>query len=144
MAWITLTETDVLSSLPESERDLYVNFEDGDEDTLAEILEDTVAMVRSKVKACDENIPDPDETTIPKECRQAALAIVRFELMARIDAEDAGESLRVKAYDKAIRFLDSVAACGASISPGASTTKTSVQVISSQTRITGRDKLSGL
>lgn len=145
MSWSTPTAADVLASLPEDERDLYAGLGDDDEDTLAQILADVVLMIRGRIAACARSVLDPDATTLPPECRDPLLAIVRHRLLARLDAESPGETdRRSQEYRDALRYLESIARCEVIVTPGTTASGSSVALINSQTRITGRDKLSGL
>jgi hypothetical protein len=119
MSWITPTSADVLASLPEAERDLYAGLQDGGEDVIGEMLGNAVAMIRSRVAACDRNTLDPDTGTIPSECKSALMAIVRYELIGRLNAEEMSDSdPRTKLYNNAMRFLDSIARCEAMVEAG--------------------------
>lgn len=143
--WIAPTPESVLASLPKSEVELYKSFEDDSEDLLPGIIARATALIRSRVAACSEHVMDPDATRIPPECEDALLAIVRHRLLARLDAEEPSpDDRRTREYRDAMAYLDQLAACKATITPGASTPSGGIALVSSRERIARRKNLEGL
>jgi len=141
MSWITPTADDIFTSLPEEERDLYATLGDGGSDVITEILTDTVAMVRGAVLANTLNVMDPDEATIPPECKRALLSIVRYELIGRLSAEEMDDNdPRTRLYNAAEKYLERKPR----VSPGVVVPSNGVSLVSSRKRIAKRENLNGL
>jgi len=147
MSWLTPTASSILDALPEEEATLYRTLDAGSEDRLETIIPRVVLMIRSKVRACTKNVMDPDDATIPPECEDALLAIIRHRLIAVLDVEGGANSddPRVREYNDAKKYLDSLAACTALVTPGASGEKAGgVTLLSSRQRHDRRENLKGL
>jgi len=151
MAWITLTEADVLRKLaaPELDAARTAAIADGQADPLPGVISEITLEVRSRVAACDRNILG-EGVTIPDECSAAALARIRFELATRLPG---GGGLldedRRKANDNALSFLRDVAACDVAIVPPETAAPEqagsgNAQVISGTCRKFTRQGMSGL
>jgi phage gp36-like protein len=105
MAWITLTEANVLAHLNDAETDTYRNrIADGQADPLTEIIADTTSEVRGY---CLRQVPTLPATGIPPSLKNVGLDIIIYRLAKRI--QTASEAQRKPAYDDAIRKLEMVA-----------------------------------
>jgi hypothetical protein len=144
MSWTLPTVDWILDALPEDEAELYRNLQSGGQDRLENMLPRLVGMIRSKVRACARNVEDPDETTIPPECEDALLAIVRHRLVAVTGETAADDDPRVREYREALKYLDSLARCESLVTPGATSATSGVSLVSSRTRVATRDNLKGL
>ncbi len=144
--WTKPTADSILDALPEEESTLYRSLGSDNADRIETILPRVVLMIRSKVRACAQNVTDPDETTIPPECEDALLAIVRHRLLAALDVEGASNDAdpRVREYRDALRYLDSISRCEALVTPGASGADVGISLVSSRTRHDRRENLGGL
>lgn len=113
MAWITITEADLLTQISGAELSSIraAVLGSGQADPVASTITQTVRYVRGRVAACADNQVGP-AGTIPDELLSQALAIIVLEFMRRpgglqVDPEGA----RMRAGENAERILRDVAAC---------------------------------
>lgn len=145
MSWITPTAADVITALPEGERDLYTSYDDGAEDPLVEILANTVAKIRGRIGACSKNVLDPDPATIPAPLKGELMAMVRYELIGRLGAEELADSdPRRVLYNEAVKTLAAVARCEVFVEAGASIDAPGISLVSSREHREKRKNFSGL
>lgn len=112
MAWITLTEDDILTRLsgPELTAIKTAALAVDQENPLPDVLLTVTRLVRSKVAACRANTLG-DGQTIPDELEAAAIAIARYYLADRLPVRTLMTEARIKAYDDAMRLLRDAAGC---------------------------------
>ena len=101
MAWITLTEADVLQNLNDSEVATYrEKIADGQTDPLAGILTDTTQDVRDYVRGQVSSMP---ASGIPHGVKNQAIDIATWRLCKRVHTGT--EQQRKGAHDEAIKKL---------------------------------------
>lgn len=112
MAWITLTEDDVVTKLsgPETSAMKTAALKVAQIDPLPEVLVQVVREIRGYVAACAANILG-DGSTIPDELLGAAISRIRFELATRLPVASLLTEDRRKANENALTLLRDVAAC---------------------------------
>lgn len=112
MAWITLTENDVVTKLsaPELAALKTAALQTEQTDPLPEVIAQVVSEVRGYVAACERNVLGTG-STIPDELLGAAINRIRFELATRLPVRSLLTEERVKANDQAITLLRDAAAC---------------------------------
>lgn len=146
MAWITITEDDVLTVLSGAELEGYraAALADGQVDPVDPTIAQVTDLVRGYVAGNPANTLGA--TGIPQKLLPPALDIIAYRIPNRV-GQDAGET-RKALQDQAIRLLEQVAAGKFGIEePETASTEDNaggIQVASSSTRKTGRDNLSGL
>jgi hypothetical protein len=150
MAYITITEADVLTKLsgPEIAAMKTAAMQAAQTNPLPEIIEQVVGEVRGRVAACTKNILGDGET-IPQELLGAAINRIRFELATRLPVPGLLTAARDKANDQAIAMLRDVSRCevaivGPEVPAEEQPAGPGVEIVSSTTRKATRAKLAGL
>lgn len=112
MAWITLTETDVITKLsgPETAALKTAALQAAQSDPLPEVIEQVIKEIRGYVAACERNTLGDGET-IPDELKGAAISRIRFELATRLPVSSLLTEDRRTANANAISMLKDVARC---------------------------------
>jgi hypothetical protein len=151
MAWITLSETHILTQLSGPENTAYRNaaLAAGQGDPLPGILAQVTREVRARVAACRENRLGAGQT-IPDELLGAAIDRARWELITRLPINTpAIIDTRRTANENALALLRDVAACRfsleqpADISPEITSGRASPS-FAPRTLNFGRDKQDGI
>jgi hypothetical protein len=116
MAWITITDADILgkSTGGEVEAARSAALATGQSDPVPGIVEQVVREVRSFVAACSRNTLGP-AGTIPDELKGAALNRIRFECATRIPGGALLDEDRRASNRDALTLLKEAAACRLSI-----------------------------
>lgn len=116
MAWITITEDDVITKLsgPEKAAMNSAALQALQVPPLPEVIEQVVKEVRGYVAACARNTLG-DGLTIPDELLGAAITRIRFELATRLPVAALLTEDRRRANEAAITLLRDVAACSFAI-----------------------------
>ncbi len=116
MAWITLTEDDIITKLsgPEKAAMNSAALQALQAAPLPEVIEQVVKEIRGYVAACARNTLG-DGPTIPDELLGAAVTRVRFELATRLPVPSLLTEDRRRANETAITLLRDVAACSFAI-----------------------------
>lgn len=112
MAWITLTESDVITKLsgPEIAAMKTAALQAAQTNPLPEVIAQVVREIRGYVAACHVNTLG-DGDTIPDELAGAAISRIRYELATRLPVASLLTDDRRKANDTAIQLLRDVAKC---------------------------------
>jgi hypothetical protein len=150
MAWITLTETDVVTKLsgPEIAAMKTAALQVAQVNPLPGIIAQVILEIRGYVAACTRNLLGLGQT-IPDELQGAAISRIRFELATRLPVASLLTDDRRTANANAISLLRDVAKCDFLIvapvdqspdQPGGA----SVEVASKTRRVASRDKLRSL
>jgi hypothetical protein len=116
--WVQLTAQAVKARMSANEHALYVKAagHSQDFDMMAEIISQTVSLVRSKVAACRDNVANMGTAgLIPDECLHAAATIAKASLCAAFTVSEGETDLRKEELRLAHAYLDSVASCSVSI-----------------------------
>ena len=111
MSWITITEAQALAALSGAEQTALAaqNTRDAKADPVPAIITAVTRDARSAVRAYRGNSLGPDGT-IPDEMLQAALAIIRYELLNQLPlAKTLLTQTRIDAKKDADAFFDKVA-----------------------------------
>lgn len=118
MAWITLTEDDVITKLsgPETAAMKTAALQAAQVDPLPEVIEQVVLEVRGRVSACAANTLGA-AGTIPDELKGAAINRIRYELATRLPVASLLTDARIRANDQAIALLRDVGSCDFAIVP---------------------------
>jgi phage gp36-like protein len=107
MAWITLTRDDILSKLSEPEaKALESAAKKAGTNPLAEIMAEAVNNARSDIANNPKNTLAAGET-IPERAKGPLLAIIRHNLLTRVDM--AVSEARAREYKDAVRWFERVA-----------------------------------
>jgi len=113
MSWQTITTSSILTALSKAEFDRYNTTSTGSMYTSAslmqELINDTIAEVRSYIMGCPRNMLSTDETLIPSSCVTKAKQIIVYNLMSRVAGKisDVNGS-RKDEFDKAYEFLSKI------------------------------------
>jgi hypothetical protein len=149
MAWVTLTESDILRkvSSPELAALRTKVLADGQADPLAEEIAACVRQVRAKVKV--RNVPASDESLIPDELLTAAADITTWRLIGRLPVKSLATDERKLAYTDGLAALDDAADGKMVITPpeeasGAETGGSGVDLAKSTATVAQPCNLSGL
>lgn len=112
MAWITITEDDVVTKLsgPENSALKTAALKSAQTNPLTEVIEQIVLEVRGHVAACERNTLGAG-ATIPDELLGAAINRIRFELATRLPVSSLLNEDRKEANRQAIALLQRVAEC---------------------------------
>ncbi len=105
MAWITLTQDNLLSALNASEAAAYNAAVTGAIDPADEIILTAVHEARGHIEDAPGNELAAG-ATIPERIQHHVLSIIRFRILTRLDIEVS--KARTKEYDDARRFLERV------------------------------------
>jgi hypothetical protein len=151
MSWITLTEAGVQTKLSGAELVALKTaaLAVGQTNPLPEVLTLVTREVRGYVAANSKNVLGA-EGTIPDELESAALNRIRYELATRLPVASLLTQARTDANTAATALFKEVAADRFRIVPPVTeateqaATGTAVQVVTSSTRLTNRDRMSGL
>ena len=109
MAWSELTDSEIKSRLSHAEVEAIEETGGGD-DRLPGIIDQVTELVRSRVAACSRNTMGT-AGTIPAECKHAAAAIARHNLINTVPTGYTITEERENEYRDALQFLDKVADC---------------------------------
>jgi len=114
MAWITLADTDVKNHVTGAEYTMISTkaLSSGQSSPVTTVLADVTKEIRGYVAGCARNAIDATTTTIPDECKTAALDLAVARLLRRIPGgvlDPKGE--RAEAEKRATQFLRDVAGC---------------------------------
>lgn len=150
MAWITITENDVITKLsgPEKAAMNSAALQALQVPPLPEIIAQVTLEIRGYVAACKTNVLGP-LGTIPEELLGTAITRIRFEFATRLPVASLLTEDRRSANSDALTRLRDVAACNFAIvapenpaaeQPGGPAT----QLVSASPRKATRQKLSGL
>lgn len=139
MAWITLTEDDIITKLsgPEKAAMNSAALQALQTAPLPEVIEQIVKEIRGYVAACARNTLG-DGLTIPDELLGAAVTRVRFELATRLPVPSLLTEDRRRANETAITLLRDVAACSFAIVAPATPTSDEVGAPSPQWSVRDR------
>lgn len=109
--WIPITTAAVQSRLADAEISAArsVALADGQADPLDEIVSRVVREVRGYVAGNRDNVLAEGDT-IPEECEDSALALIRFRLCSRLPVPSLITDARKAEKDEALTFLRDVAA----------------------------------
>ena len=147
MAWIAITPDDVKTRLTGAEVAALksVALAPGQGDPLDEIIAHVTNEVRGYVAANVKNTLGA-AGTIPAKLLSAALAIIRYRVATRLPTKSLLTEDRVRENDAAIRLLERVADDKFAIEDPITgdVSGISIQFVSTPTRLTSRQKLSGL
>lgn len=112
MAWIVITEADVITKLsgPEKAAMNSAALQPLQIPPLPEVIEQVVKEIRGYVAACARNTLG-DGLTIPDELLGTAITRIRFELATRLPVPSLLTEDRRRANEAAITLLRDVAAC---------------------------------
>jgi hypothetical protein len=147
MSWQTLLTADVLSKLSGPELDALQTaaLADGQKDPVPGIILTVTDEIRGYVAANPNNRLGASGT-IPVKLVSAALAIIRHRICTRLPVASLLTEQRIREKEDAIRLLERVADNKFAVEdPVTGETATpKVQQVSTPTRKTSRDKLSGL
>ena len=112
MAWVTISETDLLIRQcgPELAAVRAAALATGEAAPLIQSIIDTVEFVRGRVAACPNNTLAAGET-IPSELKLPAVSILRYFMLTRLPSSGLLDDDRRQEYRDALRMLDQVAAC---------------------------------
>lgn len=118
MAWITLTEANVITKLsgPEIAAMKTAATQSGQANPLPEVIAQVVREIRGYVAACERNRLG-EGTTIPNELEGAAITRIRYELATRLPVASLLTEDRRRANESAIQLLRDVARCAFLIVP---------------------------
>lgn len=116
MHWRKVTESDLTSSLSQSEVEAFRRSADFEHDPVEKQLAGVVAKVRGYIRASRTVALDPDETTIPESLVSDAMDFLRYEILTRLDIV-VNES-RTKAYERALETFKEVANGTFKVEPG--------------------------
>ncbi len=115
MAWITITESDLIGSLtgPEMTAVQSAALGAGQTDPIPEKVLEAVQEIRGRVAACQNNrLGDLTQgEQIPEELKPAALAIIRYRILIRLPLSSLITPQREREYTDALTLLSAVAAC---------------------------------
>ena len=148
MAWISITEDDVLTRVsgPEAQAYRTAAKASGQEDPLPEVIAAVVDEVRGYVSACRENSLGADGK-IPPRLKHTALAMIRWRLINRLPIRsEALLDTRRHDNDEAIRLLQRVAECKYRVEDPDTGESTQIlkPTISGRKRKFGRDNQRGI
>ena len=110
MAWSELTDSEIKSRLSHAEVEAIEETGGGD-DRLPGIIDQVTELVRSRVAACSRNTMGT-AGTIPAECKHAAAAIARHNLLTSIPSDYVITEKRENEYRDALQFLDTLQRTG--------------------------------
>lgn len=145
--WRELTEADVQGVLNEPEATAYQAAAIGSgQDVLADAIKVVVNQCRGYIADNAAN-QLAEGLTLPERTHLSALHMIRVEMLTRLDMEVSKD--RESAKRDAIRFFERVAEGKVAIEPPTGAIEESgstprIETLVSQTRITGRNNLSGL
>lgn len=151
MAWITLSETSVITKLsgPEIAAMKAVALQSSQDPPLPPVISQVIKEIRGYVAANPANVLGDGET-IPDELEGVAVSRIRFELATRLPVESLLTEDRRKANDNAQTLLRDVARGAFRIVPAATAAadqaagSSAAQVISTTDRRATRAILDGL
>lgn len=112
--WIAFTSASVYSNISTGELTTYNNVGLSNSYTTSslvqEIIDDTIAFIRSKISGCPRNRVDINPILLPRSVFAIAKCIVVYKLMERVVGKIADiNDVRKKDYDQAIIDLDKIA-----------------------------------
>lgn len=116
MAWRTVTESDLVSSLSHQEVEAFRRSADFEHDPVERQLAGVVAKVRGYIRASRTVALDPNEATIPESLVSDAMDYLRYEILTRMNIV-VNES-RTKAYERALETFKEVANGTFKVEPG--------------------------
>lgn len=150
MAWITLTEDDIITKLsgPEIAAMKSAARQAEQEDPLPPVIEQVVREIRGYVAGCPRNTLGAGET-IPDELLGAAISRIRFELATRLPVASLLTEDRRAANANVLQLLRDVAACRFLVVPADEAAEDqasgpATEVITTTTRRFTRDSMEGL
>lgn len=112
MAWITLSESNVITKLsgPEIAAMKTAALQAAQTNPLPEVITQVIREIRGFVAGCSENTLGDGET-IPDELLGVAISRIRFELATRLPVASLLTEDRREANRNALSLLSAVAAC---------------------------------
>lgn len=147
MAWVIITEADVLTHISGSELEALraVALKTGQVDPVQPSIDQATATVRGYVAACRENKLDTTTTKIPDRLLDAACDMIVAIIIGRVPGYDLDEGRQDK-NNAAMKLLRDVGACKFSIEDPVTGEEQSgsIEVVDSTTRQTTRAQLNGL
>lgn len=147
MAWITITEDDLLTVMNGKELDAYraAALAEGQPDPVAPTIAQVVDLVRGYVGGCRSNILG-EGNTIPSKLLAPALDLIVVRIPQRVGRDP--KPGRQAAYDAAVTLLEQVAACKFDVespaTPAAEPSNVPTPQISRPVRHFDRDSQNGL
>jgi hypothetical protein len=153
MTWTTLTETDLLSSMTEKERNDFAKASVGATvtDRVTPILANLVAEIRGYIVTWGPNTISADETKIPPSFTAKALAIARWRVLITVPGYQPGDARKLE-YEKADSFFMAVAKGTIRPEPADDAIATAVpnerpagvEIVSGPGSRTGRSRMDGI
>ena len=116
MAWVRITQQDLISSLSKDEVDAFRTSADFESDPVEKQIAAVVAKVRSNIRASRTATLDPDPMTLPPSVVSDAMDYLRYEILTRMNVV-VNES-RTKAYERAVETFKEVANGTFKVEPG--------------------------
>jgi NADPH:quinone reductase-like Zn-dependent oxidoreductase len=153
MSWVTLTASDLMSTLTKRERDDFgkTSPETTGGDRVPQILADLVAEVRGYIATVNQNTLSTDATLIPGSMRAQALAVGRWRVLVTIPGYAPGDARKAE-YEAAQKYFAMVAsgkirpeaAEDSRVPEVAQERAAGIEIVSAPGSRTGRARMNGL
>jgi phage gp36-like protein len=153
MSWVTLTASDLMSTLTKRERDDFgkTSPETTGGDRVPQILANLIAEVRLCISTVNQNSVSTDASLIPEGMVAHALALGRYRLLATIPGYVPGTA-RQDEYKAALKFFADVAmgkirpeaAEDSRVPEVAQERAAGIEIVSAPGSRTGRARMNGL